>query len=148
MSKHLSALQIKGIDKMGDCMLPGDGDFASFKASGCSAEVDRILDHMPDKDLGDLKMLLMLMGLLPSFLIALFLGFLERTPSWGNWAAPLRFVRIGIRGLIMTLYYSHPQAHKVLGYQVGVYTDDLRAPGASKAVQFRSETQAPLHSGM
>ena len=133
MSRHLSLLQLKGIDKMGNCMLPGDGELASFSASGCSSEVDRILDFMPAKDLGDLKMLLTLMGLLPAFVISLFLGFLERTPSWGAWAAPLRFVRIGVRGLIMTLYYSHPQAHKVLGYQVGVYVDDLRSgPGANK----------------
>lgn len=147
MSKHLNSLQIKGIDKMGDRMLPGDGEFASFSSSGCSSEVDRILDHMPAKDLGDLKMLLALMGLLPSFIIGMFLGFLERTPAWGGWAAPLRFVRIGIRGLIMTLYYSHPQAHKVLGYQVGVYTDDMRG-GTGKPSQFSGEAQAPLHSGL
>lgn len=146
MSKHLSNLQIQGINKMGNVMLPGDGEFASFSASGCVSEVDRILDYMPAKDLGDLKMLLALMGILPMFLVGWFLAFLERSPYWGDWAAPLRFVRIGMRGLIMTLYYSHPQAHKVLGYQVGVYTDDLRG-GAGKPAQFSAVRQPPLQSG-
>ena len=145
MSKHLSSFQIKGLDKLGTCLLPGDGEFKSFAASGCVSEADRILDYMPVKDLGDLKMLLTLMALLPGFLIGWFLAVLERTPSWGDWASPLRFVRIGVRGLIMTLYYSHPQAHKVMGYQVGVYTDDLRG-GAGKA-QFSGVRQESLNSG-
>ena len=133
MSKHLSALQMKGLNRLGTTMLPGEGDLASFAASGCADEVDRILDHMPAKDLGDLKMLLLLMAFLPRFLVAGFLAFLERSPRWGAWAAPLRFVRIGVRGLVMTLYYSHPQAHRALGYQVGVYTDDLKTPVANRA---------------
>lgn len=133
MSKNLSRLQIRGIEKMGDVLLPGDGELQSFSASGCVSEVDRILDYMPAKDLGDLKGLLAVMGLLPGFVVGWFLAFLERTPGWGDWAAALRFARIGIRGLVMTLYYSHPQAHRVLGYQVGVYTDDLRGgKGASQ----------------
>ena len=136
MSKHLNSLQVKGLNKLGDRMLPGEGDLASFAGSGCASEADRILDHMPAKDLGDLKLLLALMGVLPGIMIAGFLALLEKSPGWGAWAAPLRFVRIGVRGLIMTLYYSHPQAHRALGYQVGVYTDDLRggtSPGPNGA---------------
>jgi hypothetical protein len=133
MSTHLNPRQLKGIDKLGDRMLPGDGELQSFSSARCSAEVDRILDYMLAKDLADLKMLLSLLGWLPGFVIGALLSFLERSPRWGDWASPLRFARLGIRGLIMTLYYSHPQAHRVLGYQVGVYTDDLRGPGADKA---------------
>jgi hypothetical protein len=147
MSKNLSLLQIKGLEKLGNAMLPGDGEFASFRDSGCSSEADRILDHMPAKDLGDIKMLLALMGILPSFVVLGFLYFLEKSVKWGAWAAGLRFVRIGIRGLIMTLYYSHPQAHQVLGYKVGVYTDDLRgraqANAASAAVPSKEAALKP-----
>ena len=127
MSKYLGARQISGLEKMGDVLVPGDNELVSFKVSGCSSEVDRILDHMPRSDLKDLKLLLTLMSFLPMFIVSWFLAFLELSPRMPNWiAGPLRFVRLGIRGLVLTLYYSHPQAHKVLGYKVGVYTDDLK----------------------
>ena len=47
MSKHFSPRQLKGLDRLGDTMLPGDGEFESFSAARCSREVDRILDFMP-----------------------------------------------------------------------------------------------------
>ena len=78
MSKHLNSLQVKGLNKLGDRMLPGEGDLASFAGSGCASEADRILDHMPAKDLGDLKLLLALMGVLPGIMIAGFLALLEK----------------------------------------------------------------------
>ena len=34
-------------------------------------------------------------------------------------------MRIGLRGLVMTLYYSDPKVLAVLGYKVGVYTEDV-----------------------
>ena len=128
MSKHLGARQVAGLEKMGNVLVPGDGELASFGASGCSSEVDRILDHMPGSDLKDLKLLLTLMSFLPMFIVAWFLAFLELSPRMPDWiAGPLRFVRLGIRGLVLTLYYSHPQAHQVLGYKVGVYTGDMKS---------------------
>jgi hypothetical protein len=127
MSKNLNERQVRGLAKMGDVLVPGDEDLKSFSASGCVSEADRILDHMPLSDLKDLKMLLTLMSFFPMFLVAWFLAFLERSPRMPDWiGAPLRFVRLGIRGLVLTLYYSHPQAHQVLGYKVGVYTADMQ----------------------
>ena len=55
MSKHLSRFQIKGLEKMGNQMLPGDGEFASFAVSGCSSEVDRILDKINSDGFGSLS---------------------------------------------------------------------------------------------
>lgn len=130
-SKHIGPLQIQGINKLGEVYMPGGSGFAGFTRSGCVAEVDRILDPMPAKDRGDLKLLLTLMGLVPAFMVAGFVWFLERSTRWGDWAGPFKFVRMGVRGLAMTLYYSHPQAHEVLGYEVGVYMDDLRANGTA-----------------
>jgi hypothetical protein len=146
MSKHLSQRQINGLEKMGNVLVPGDSELTSFGASGCSSEVDRILDYMPGSDLKDLKMLLTLMSFFPMFLVSWFLGFLEKSPRMPDWiGGPLRFVRLGIRGLVLTLYYSHPQAHKVLGYQVGVYTADMKSPGGSpKFSGLERASPAPL----
>jgi hypothetical protein len=126
MSKHLSAKQITGLEKIGNVYAPGTGELGSFSALRCSAEVDRILDYMQASDLADLKLLLTLMSFLPMFVIRAFLALIEKSPRLPDWlGAPLRFVRIGIRGLVLTLYYSHPKAHQALGYHVDVYTEDL-----------------------
>lgn len=140
-SVHLSARQIRGIEKLGDVFAPGlpaeagpageTPGLPSFSASGCAREVDRILEHMPESDLKDLKLLLLLLSFLPGFAVAGFVAFLERAARWsGPVGASLRFVRLGIRGLALTLYYSHPQVHRGLGYAVSVYTDDVRGESA------------------
>ena len=58
MSKHLNPRQLHAIEKVGDCMIPGDSELPRFSRTGCVSQVDRILDYMPESDLGDLKMLL------------------------------------------------------------------------------------------
>jgi hypothetical protein len=127
VSKHLGASQIRAIEKVGDCLIPGDSDLPRFSSSGCVREVDRILDYMPEQDLKDLKMLLGLLAYFPGFALALLFRFLELAPSVpGPLGAPLRLIRIGMRGLIMSLYYGDPGVLKVLGYQVGVYVGDRR----------------------
>ena len=126
-SKHLSPVQIRGIDKLGDSMLPGDSDFPRFSESHCVAQVDRILDHMPVSDLGDLKTLLGILGALPGWFAAFLIWVLERGAGMpGPIGAQIRFIRLGIRGLIMSLYYGDEKVLQTIGYQVSVYTADLR----------------------
>lgn len=125
-SMHLNVRQIRGLNKLGDQMLPGYQKLASFSEVGAARHADRVLDHMPASDLKDLKMLLGILGVLPAFFVAGFLNFLELSPSIPTpIGAFLRFMRIGLRGLVMTLYYCDPKVHDVIGYQVQVYTDDM-----------------------
>lgn len=126
VSKHLNEKQIRGLEKLGDALLPGSVAWPSFSKSRCSRHVDRILDFMPAKDLEDLKGLLSVMGILPRFLIQFVIWFLERSLSMpGPLGGVLRFARIGIRGLVMSLYYGDPEIHGLMGYQVSVYRGDL-----------------------
>lgn len=126
MSKHLNATQLRGLNKLGDYMLPGFGELGSFSQVNAAANVDRVFDYMSAKDLADLKMLLSILAFLPRFVIAAFVGFLELTQNWpGPLGSGLRFVRIGLRGLVMTLYYSNSSVTDRIGYRVGVYTGDL-----------------------
>lgn len=139
VSKYLNARQLRGLNKLGDAMLPGYQELKGFSALGCAHQVDRILDHMPANDRNDLKLLLTVMALLPMFFVRGFLNLLEGTSTWnGPVGALLRFVRLGVRGLVMTLYYSHPKVTELIGYQVNVYTADLRASGHSRGEITRS----------
>jgi hypothetical protein len=125
-SKHLGARQLAAVETIGDRMIEGDAELPGFSASGCVSEIDRILDYMPAQDLADLKLLLTLLSFLPAPVVGAFLGFLERGGAsdgavWGI----LRLIRIGLRGLIMTLYYGSSGVTEKIGYRVGVYTADL-----------------------
>lgn len=125
-SKHLNERQIKAINRLGDCLIPGDPGLPAFSETTAVTDVDRILDYMPSSDLNDLKTLLTLLSYFPKVMLGLLLRFLELSPHIPTpVGALLRFMRLGLRGLIMTLYYSNAKAHDVLGYNVSVYTADL-----------------------
>jgi hypothetical protein len=87
-------------------------------------------------DLAQLKQLLTAASVMPGFGVQQLLKLAERSPRMNdaNPLAPtLRFLRLGLRGLVLSLYYSGrtgaaydgPSPLDVIGYDVGVYTADL-----------------------
>jgi hypothetical protein len=74
-------------------------------------------------------MLLGILAFFPRFAIAILFKLLEGAPSVpGPLGAPLRLIRIGMRGVVMSLYYGDTRVLKAMGYQVFVYTQDLKSP--------------------
>lgn len=125
-SKHLNERQLAAIERIGDVLVPGDGELDSFSRSGCVRHVDRVLGYMPASDLEDLKTLLSILAVLPAPVIALVLRLLEGSPFVpGQAGGILRLIRIGLRGLVMTLYFGDGAVLEKLGYRVGVYSEDL-----------------------
>lgn len=123
----LNDRQISAVQKIGDCLIPGGHGFPKFSQSNAVANSDRVLNFMPKKDLEDLKMLLTIFSFLPKFFLRLLFWKLE---FYWTYNVPMpgvvRLIRIGIRGLVMSLYYATEDAHRAMEYQVGVYTKDLR----------------------
>jgi N-acyl-phosphatidylethanolamine-hydrolysing phospholipase D len=129
VSKHLSLRQLRALEKIGDILVPGDKDLPSFSRSGCVSHVDRILDFMPAGNLREMKRVLSVVSFMPRLLVRVLLRWLH-AGLWppGPWAAPLRILRLGLRGLVMSLYYSGrvgpnfegPAPLDVLSYRVGV----------------------------
>jgi hypothetical protein len=126
ISKHLSNRQLQGVLKIGDVLLPGGDGLLSFSQSNQIIHIDRILDYMPAPDTKDLGMLLSFLGILPgSFLCALW-WLIDSSYRWpGNIGATLRLIRISLRGLILSLYFSEGPALDAMGYKVSVYTADM-----------------------
>jgi len=135
-SRHLGPRQRRGLLKLGDVWCPGDGEFPSFSDLGCAEHVDAVLDEMHPADFAQLKLLLAAMAALPARAIARIIELSERgdelsptNPVGGQ----LRFVRLGVRGLVLGLYWSGRTGEhhdgksplELIGYQVGVYTGDL-----------------------
>lgn len=133
-TKHLNAGQFRGLEKLGDAMCPGDEEFPSFSRLGCAEHVDVVLDEMPPADRDSLKLLLSILRFFPNAAIVGLLSLLEKSSELpGSLGIGVRFLRMGIRGLIMTLYYSGnrgasyqgPSPLDIAGYHVSVYTADL-----------------------
>lgn len=135
-SRYISPSQYRGLQNLGDGMCPGDDEFPSFSECGCGEHVDEILELMNPNDLAQLQQLLTAASVMPAFAVQRLLKLAERSPhmSDSNPLAPtLRFLRLGLRGLVLSLYYSGrtgrdyqgPSPLEVIGYDVGVYTADL-----------------------
>lgn len=136
-TRQLSRTQLRGLKRLGDAYLPGDEQLPSFTELGCAAHVDTILDEMPADDRRSLKLLLGVLAFTPRVLVIALAWCLEAAPHVpGPLGGPLRFLRMGLKGLVLTLYYSGRRGPgytgrtplEVLGYRVGVYTADVNTP--------------------
>jgi hypothetical protein len=132
-SHHLGPRQLRALETIGDVLVPGDEDLPSFSRLGCVAHVDRLLDPVPEEERQQLKGVLTAFSLLPRPLVAGLLRWLE-AGLWppGPWGPPLRLLRVGLRGIVVSLYYSGragpafegPGPLDVLSYCVGVAAAD------------------------
>lgn len=128
--KTLSPLAMRGLNHFGDALIPGGiQGLPSFSDLGCAEKVELLLSEMPEQDVKDLQLLLSIFGVLPTFCARWFFALLEwangfQTPHFGI----LRLMRLGLKGLVMSLYYSGyagknyqgPKPLDVLDYHVRV----------------------------
>ncbi len=103
----LNATQYAGLLKIGDVLIPGDGELPSFSKSRCAEQADRMLAHMYEGDRSGVKFLLSLFRYLPRFAVRGLFRLSDRHESLpGPVAAAARLVNLGVKGVVMTLYYS------------------------------------------
>jgi hypothetical protein len=124
-SKYLSATQMKGLLKVGDVLIPGDRELPSFSASNCAGQVDRMLAYMHDPDRNAVKLVLTLFRFLPRFTVKGMMWVASRHARCPELlAGALRMLTIGIKGMVMTLYYSdigeHPSIHQIIRWDAKV----------------------------
>ncbi len=105
MSQFLGPRELAALERIGDLMLPGDVEFPPFSQTGCIAFVDDLLRFMGTKDRDDLRTLLKMLSFVPTPLVRAFLGLCQT-----RWTPTLRMIELGLKGLVMSLYYSHKTA--------------------------------------
>ena len=129
MSRILSAREIRALERIGDIMIPGVDGFPSFSRTGSIVHVDPLLEVTPPEDVAGLKILLSVLSFLPRALLAGFLRMIcreDRAP--GLLAGAFRNIHIGLKGLVMSLYYSNrtapgatgPKVHSLMDYELRV----------------------------
>jgi acyl-CoA reductase-like NAD-dependent aldehyde dehydrogenase len=103
----LTRSQLAGLLKIGDVLVPGDAELPSFSASGCAQHADRMIAHMTDADRGGITFLLGLFRFLPRVLLRGLIRLTDRHTAFPDAiAAALRMINLGVKGVVMTLYYS------------------------------------------
>ena len=99
--------QLAGLLKVGDIMIPGDRDLPSFSASGCAQHADRMIAHMTPADRSGVTALFGIFRFLPAVFVRGVLRLTDRHTMFPEAvAAVLRMINIGVKGVVMTLYYS------------------------------------------
>jgi hypothetical protein len=87
--------------------VPGEGEIPSFRALGCVRHVDRVLEHVAEADRASLGLLLSVLWACPDALHRRLLRWAARSfEARGPLAPLLREVDYGLRGLVLTLYFS------------------------------------------
>ncbi len=110
MSRFFGPRELAALARLGDLMLPGDAEFPSFSQMGCVAFIDDLLRFMDPKDRDDLRTLLTVLSVLPSPLLRAFLRLCQT-----RWTPLLRMIELGLKGLVMSLYYSNKTAPRYTG---------------------------------
>ena len=107
ISKYFSKTQIKGLQKVGDIIIPGDLEFPAFSKTGFIIHVDRILDYLPATERKNFCHLMILFRFLPKFLLRILFTLTDKNAKF-PWllGTALRLLDIGVKGVVFTLYYS------------------------------------------
>lgn len=121
-SKYFSNLQIRGIRKAGDILVPEETGFRKFSSTPFIQEIDRMADYMTDEDRSGFAFLMGLFAVLPKPVVSGVLRLAAASEGGsGALTAPLRLINLGVKGVVYTLYYSDltpdRRIHKMLEWQ-------------------------------
>lgn len=130
-SDYLSQAALRGLNKLGDVVLPGNpydaNGFPTFSDTGCIHHIDELMATTAEDDVKALNILLMVLSVLPSFCIR----WLIQLTTFDKYAPGvlgmgLRMGNVALRGVPISLYYSNltgpdydgVKVHDVMGYEV------------------------------
>lgn len=106
-STLFSYRQLLGLQKLGDVMIPGDREFPAFSETGCLAYVDTAMGSAHPDDIRDFGFLLWFFYLAPTPLIRSVVWLADNAEQFPNAIAGLlRKLNIGLKGVVVSLYYS------------------------------------------
>lgn len=126
-SEILNPRALRALERLGDLIVPRVGRLPSFTELGCIEHVDSVLTYAPPEDRASLQSLLNVLYYAPSFVLR-FLVHTMTTPRHCPQflATYLRLIDMGVRGVILSLYYSGKTGsdysgqtpHELMGYEI------------------------------
>lgn len=123
----LSPMALRGLRRLGDVIIPGDGEFPSFTGSGCIDRANELAAEAPPDDIRALGMLLSILAIKPKFALRMLCWMMMNANRFPEFiAVPLRQLNIGLRGLIVSPYFANytgpdfsgTTPHEVMDYKL------------------------------
>lgn len=140
----LNHRQLVGLEKLGNIIVPGDRDLPSFSASRCALQADRMLAYMSDSDRTSICGVLSVFGALPQLLVKALFWLTEQHGKLPDAvAAPFRMANIGLRGMVVSLYYSDIGEGTSVFESIGWDTKIVERDGDATAAVIPIPPQAP-----
>lgn len=114
-SEYFSQNAMKGLERVGDILIPHTAELPSFSESRVAKGVDSLLAYAPADDIATLNTVLGIFSFLPGSVLR---WVAERMAvsqqDAGALGALFRQLNLGLRGIIFSLYYGGPVG---FGYQ-------------------------------
>lgn len=132
----LTERQWRGLLRLGDAVIPGDADLPAFSASGCAGEIERMLPYMYAGDRASFLALCTAAAALPRVGLRALVAATGAAEQAGPLAPTLRLAAIGIKGVIMSLYWSDlgtAGVHAATGYRTHIETREPEPNAATLA---------------
>jgi hypothetical protein len=115
-SRYLNKRAIKGLNRIGDILIPGQGDFPSFSAYQCVEHIDDLVEFAPSADIKDLGLVLSMLSFLPAITLKWLVNKMASAHKDDSILGSLfRQLNMGIRGIVFSLYYSAKPGTKYHG---------------------------------
>lgn len=112
-SRYFNRSAVKGLNKIGDILIPGNETYPSFSSYKCIDHIDDLMAYAPADDVGDLKMVLGIFSILPKGILTWIVKKMSSSAkSDGPLGGLFRQLNMGIRGVVFSLYYSEKPGHK------------------------------------
>ncbi len=106
-SAYFSPRALKALNRLGDIMIPANGEFPSFSQYGGLEHIDKMVSYAPSDDIGDLNTVLGLLQFMPTFALRqLVKRMSDAEDNNGPLGMPLRLLNLAIRGLVFACYYA------------------------------------------
>ncbi len=111
---------LKGVEKLGRVVMPEDSDFPAFSEIGAEKYLNRMVDYMYEDDKSAILIILKLFSIMPQIIIKWTMSLIETGAKWqGMLGAPFRMLRIALKGLIFTVYYSDVTENQTIHSKIG-----------------------------
>lgn len=106
-SKYFSKSALRALSRLGDMMIPRNGEFPSFTEFGGLEHIDTLAAYAPADDMKDLNMALSILAFMPGFVLRWLLKMMEKAPENNGPLGPVfRQLDFGLRGLLFSCYYT------------------------------------------
>ena len=131
-SNYISTKALKGLNRVGDILCPGDGEFPSYSTLGCIEQVDIALEYAPSSDINDLGLLLSILAYMPDLVLRWLVNQMaESHESNRSFSTTFRQLDFGLRGIVFGTYYSGrsgknytgPNTHELVGFSINRIED-------------------------